>query len=160
MRLGTVRTFAVIASDLWPLNRAFLWRVSWTLLGSFAGPVSWWFALNRRNQWRLFYAVARRRLHSCLLNHYVSFTINRALPPLRSAPANAAREWRIGPETDPKASSCRFAVFFCVATAFFCGLVPGEPGGDGVWVRQPSAVGQQNVLRAPEEPETCALYWA
>ena len=43
-------------------------------------------------------------------------------------------------------------------SAFFCGLVPGEPGGDGVWVRQPSAVGQQDVLRAPEEPETCALY--
>ena len=48
--------------------------------------------------------------------------------------------------------------FFCVATAFFCGLVPGEPGGDGVWARQPSAVGQQDVLRAAEEPETCAVY--
>ena len=45
------------------------------------------------------------------------------------------------------------SVLFCVAAAFFCGLVPGEPGGDGVWVRQPSAVWQQNVLRAPEEPE-------
>ena len=36
-------------------------------------------------------------LHSCLLNHYVEFTINRAMPPQRSAPANAATEWRIGP---------------------------------------------------------------
>ena len=43
---------------------------------------------------------------------------HRALPPLRSAPANAARGWRIGPGTDPKASSCdsapRFDQRFCL----------------------------------------------
>ena len=63
-------------------------------------------------------------LHSCLLKHYVEFTINRAMPPQRSAPANAATEWRIGPGTDPRRSSRTFAPrlvqrFFVLPRLFF-----------------------------------------
>ena len=50
------------------------------------------------------------------------------------------------------------SVLFCVAAAFFCGLVPGEPGGDGVWVRQPSAVWQQKRSACPRRTrDLCAV---
>ena len=123
MCLGTVRTFAVIASDLWPLNRAFLWRVSWTLLGSFAGPVCWWFALNRRNQWRLFYAVARRRLHSCLLNRSIHNQQGPASPAVRTRQCSQrmAHWTRDGSEgVQPQfCASVWTAVFFVLPRLFF-----------------------------------------
>ena len=44
-------------------------------------------------------------------------------------------------------ASVRTAAIFCVATAFFRGLVPGQPSRDSVWGREPSAAGQEHIVR-------------